>query len=71
MKPYVFKSEADELSAFVGEASGHGAPGQFAPWRPGGAIETAAPPHNFSRYTNESVIKLRGYQLWWLEREMA
>jgi len=72
VKLYMFKSEADGLSAFVGDPSGSELPGQFAPWRPDGAIETgAALPHNFSRYKIESAIKLRGYQLWRLKREVA
>jgi len=72
VKLYVFKSEADELSAFAGDPSGSELPSQFAPWQPSGAIETGvAPPHNFSRYKIESAIKLRGYQLWRLKREVA
>ena len=72
MKIYVFKSEADELNAFVGDSSGSELPSQFAPWQPSGAIETGAtPPHNFSRYKIESAIKLRGYQLWRLKHEVA
>lgn len=72
MKIYVFKSETDELSAFAADPSGSELPGQFAPWRPSGAIEAGvAPPHNFSRYQIESAIKLRGYQLWLLKREVA
>jgi len=72
VKIYVFKSEADELSAFAGDPSGSELPRQFAPWRPSGAIETGvAAPHGFSRYKIESAIKLRGYQLWRLKREVA
>ena len=72
MRIYVFKSEADEFSAFAGDASGSELPSQFGPWQSSGAIETgAAPPHNFSRYKIESAIKLRGYQLWRLKPEVA
>jgi len=72
VKIYVFKSETDELSAFAGDPSGSELPGQFAPCRPDGAIDTgAAPPHEFSRYKIESAIKLRGYQLWRLKGEVA
>lgn len=72
VKIYVFKSEADELNAFVGDPSGSELPSQFAPWQPSGAIEAgSAPPHKFSRYQIESAIKLRGYQLWRLKREPA
>jgi hypothetical protein len=72
VKIYVFKSESDGLSAFVGDPSGSELPSQFAPWQPSGAVEMgAAPPHNFSRYKIESEIKLRGYQLWRLKRKVA
>ena len=72
VKIYMFKSEADEFSAFVSDPSGSAFPSQFAPWQPSGSVEMgAAPPHNFSRYKIESAIKLRGYQLWRLKQEVA
>jgi len=47
-------------------------PSQFAPWHPDGIIEVGmALPHNFSRFKIESAIKLNGYQLWRLKRQVA
>jgi hypothetical protein len=65
MRIYNFKSEANELNAFVGDVEGTKLPAQFEPWRPEGIIEDGeVPPHNFSRIRIEGAIRLHGFQLW-------
>jgi hypothetical protein len=66
----MFKAEDHGLNAFVGDAEGSKLPEQFAPWVADGFVEEGrSPPHNFSRYTIESAVKLEGFQLWRLKKK--
>jgi hypothetical protein len=65
MRIFNFKSETNELYAFVGDVEGSKLPPQFEPWHPKGTIEDGdVPPHNFSRIRIEGAIRLHGFQLW-------
>jgi hypothetical protein len=65
MRLYMFKSEAGDISAFAGDASGGQLPDKFQPWSADGFVESGhQPPHNLSRFKIEGAIKLAGFQLW-------
>lgn len=70
MHIYTFRSETNELYAFVGESTPSKLPDRLGPWQSEGVIQAGeALPHNFSRFKVESAIKLHGFQLWRLKRQ--
>ena len=65
MRLYMFRSEANEISAFAGDAAGGRLSEKFQPWSADGFVESGhQPPHNLSRFKIEAAIKLIGFQLW-------
>jgi hypothetical protein len=65
MQIYIFRSETNELHAFVGDSTASKLPARFGPWLPEGIVKAGETlPYNLSRFNVESAIKLHGFQLW-------